>query len=222
MATAINFPINPTIGDTYTYGSAIYKWDGERWFIFTESNYDSLWDARLATKDTGNLEEGFNLYYTEARVSANTDVAANTEKVSFDPTSSTRLANTSGTNTGDQDLSGYALDNSVVHLSGNETIADVKTFSSFPVTPSSAPTTDYEVANKKFADPTKDVKDNLPEEEEDKSWNENETLRRGVDTEEKVMKTIENIDLNSDITKHRYPNSHPENQENRGNMKLDE
>ncbi len=60
--------------------------------------------------------------------------------------------NLSGTNTGDQDLSGYALDNSVVHLSGNETIADVKTFSSFPVTPSSAPTTDYEVANKKYVD----------------------------------------------------------------------
>ena len=73
-----------------------------------------------------------------------------------------------------------------------------------------------EVANKKFADPTKDVKDNLPEEEEDKSWNENETLRRGVDTDEKVMKTIENIDLNSDITKHRYPNSHPENHKNTG------
>jgi len=45
-----------------------------------------------------------------------------------------------------------ADDNSVVHLSGNETIADVKTFSSFPVTPSSAPTTDYEVANKKYVD----------------------------------------------------------------------
>ena len=35
-------------------------------------------------------------------------VAANTAKISFDSVSSTRLANTSGTNTGDQDLSGYA------------------------------------------------------------------------------------------------------------------
>ncbi|MDD5381861.1 MAG: hypothetical protein PHG53_09545 [Phycisphaerae bacterium] len=37
-------------------------------------------------------------------------------------------------------------------LAGNQTIAGVKTFSSFPVTPSSAPTTDYQVANKKYAD----------------------------------------------------------------------
>jgi hypothetical protein len=39
-----------------------------------------------------------------------------------------------------------------VKLTGDQTIAGVKTFSSFPVTPSSAPTTDYQVANKKFVD----------------------------------------------------------------------
>ena len=39
-----------------------------------------------------------------------------------------------------------------VSLSGAETIAGVKTFSSFSVTPSSAPTSDYQVANKKYVD----------------------------------------------------------------------
>jgi len=39
-----------------------------------------------------------------------------------------------------------------VQLTTDQTIAGVKTFSSFPVTPSSAPTTDYEVANKKYVD----------------------------------------------------------------------
>jgi hypothetical protein len=39
-----------------------------------------------------------------------------------------------------------------VGLVGNETVAGVKTFSSFPVTPSSAPTTNYQVANKKYVD----------------------------------------------------------------------
>lgn len=34
----------------------------------------------------------------------------------------------------------------------DQTIAGIKTFSSFPVTPSSAPTTDYQVANKKYVD----------------------------------------------------------------------
>jgi hypothetical protein len=40
----------------------------------------------------------------------------------------------------------------LVRLTGNQTIAGVKTFSSFPVTPSSAPTTNYQVANKKYVD----------------------------------------------------------------------
>jgi hypothetical protein len=39
-----------------------------------------------------------------------------------------------------------------VLLTGNQTIAGVKTFSSFPVTPSSDPTTDYQVATKKYVD----------------------------------------------------------------------
>jgi len=39
-----------------------------------------------------------------------------------------------------------------VSTTGNETVAGIKTFSSFPVTPSSAPSTDYEVANKKYVD----------------------------------------------------------------------
>ena len=41
-----------------------------------------------------------------------------------------------------------------VMLTGSQTIAGVKTFSSFPVTPSSAPTTDYQVTNKKYVDDT--------------------------------------------------------------------
>ena len=42
--------------------------------------------------------------------------------------------------------------NNALPLTGDQTIAGVKTFSSFPITPSSAPTTDYQVANKKYAD----------------------------------------------------------------------
>jgi hypothetical protein len=39
-----------------------------------------------------------------------------------------------------------------VALTGDQTIAGVKTFSSFPITPSSSPTTDYQVANKQYID----------------------------------------------------------------------
>lgn len=39
-----------------------------------------------------------------------------------------------------------------VKLTGNQTVDGIKTFTSFPVTPSSAPTADYQVANKKYVD----------------------------------------------------------------------
>lgn len=40
----------------------------------------------------------------------------------------------------------------VVALEGNQTVNGVKTFNSFPVSPSAAPTTDYQIANKKYVD----------------------------------------------------------------------
>ena len=42
-------------------------------------------------------------------------------------------------------------DNSV-QKTGNETIGGIKTFSSFPLTPNSVPTTNYQVVNKKYVD----------------------------------------------------------------------
>lgn len=47
---------------------------------------------------------------------------------------------------GDNDHPQYVL------MSGDQTVAGVKTFSSFPVTPSSAPSSNYQVSNKKYVD----------------------------------------------------------------------
>lgn len=44
----------------------------------TQYHTDGRANTWLATKDTDDVSEGGNLYYTEGRVSANTDVAANT------------------------------------------------------------------------------------------------------------------------------------------------
>lgn len=63
-----------------------------------------------------------------------------------------------------------------VDTTGNETIAGIKTFSSFPITPSSAPTTNYQVANKKYVD------DNL-------LWE--------IDGTETQLKTADEIDMQS-------------------------
>ena len=64
---------------------------------------------------------------------------------------------TSGTpNTGNDPISDSvnweSLDGKFVDLLNAQTIAGIKTFSSFPVTPSSEPTTDYQVVNKKYVD----------------------------------------------------------------------
>ncbi len=56
----------------------------------------------------------------------------------------------------------------------------------------------------------------------ERNWNENESLSRGVTTEDLAKKTVENKDRNSDITANRYPNSDPDNHKNRGNIKTDE
>lgn len=49
-------------------------------------------------------------------------------------------------------LDAKANDSVVVKTTGAQTIAGIKTFSSFPVTPSSAPSSDYQTANKKYVD----------------------------------------------------------------------
>jgi hypothetical protein len=55
--------------------AALEELDTEK---YNAADFDGDFDTRLATKSTTDLAEGTNLYYTEARVSANADVAANT------------------------------------------------------------------------------------------------------------------------------------------------
>ena len=53
-----------------------------------------------------------------------------------------------------------AIDSKVVHNTGNETINGIKTFGSFPITPSANPTTNYETSNKKYVDDSVSLKAN--------------------------------------------------------------
>jgi len=46
----------------------------------------------------------------------------------------------------------FSADSTVVRTSGDQSIGGVKSFSSFPVTPTAAPDADFEVANKKYVD----------------------------------------------------------------------
>ena len=57
-----------------------------------------------------------------------------------------------GTSWVEVNLGGSGDDSTNVKLSGDQTIDGIKTFTSFPITPSSNPTNDYQVANKKYVD----------------------------------------------------------------------
>ena len=52
----------------------------------------------------------------------------------------------------DSDTTAHALATNLVHTTGAESIAGVKTFSSFPILPSPSPTTDYQAAHKAYVD----------------------------------------------------------------------
>ena len=96
---------------------------------------------KIVASDIKQLKDGVNT--NEADIATNvTAIDLNTPKISFDSTSSNRLANTSGPNTGDQDLSGFrlitdsytkteinTLDTQNVKLTGTQTISGAKTFS---------------------------------------------------------------------------------------------
>jgi hypothetical protein len=75
--------------------------------------------------------------------------------------------------------------------------------------------------NKEVVDRARNVNENI-EEVSNEINPANPNANRGVSTEEEAKKTVENKDRNSDITPNRYPNSNPDNHEDRGNMKLDD
>ena len=72
---------------------------------------------KIISSNVNELKDGIN--NNEIDIVANTSaIALNTPKISFDSTSSTRLAGTSGTNTGDQDVSGFQLKSEKDSVSG--------------------------------------------------------------------------------------------------------
>lgn len=120
-------------------------------------NVSTLTNDAGYTTNTGTVTSvglsvptGFTVANSPVTGSATLAVSYDTGYVGYTTTEQTKL---SGIETGADvtDATNVAAAGAVM-TSGNQTIADVKTFSSSPVTPSSAPTTDYQVANKKYVD----------------------------------------------------------------------
>lgn len=110
--------------------------------------------ARLVS-GISEIADSLDIIYTESAPNGNISARQGRRAIYKNGATYEIWENTTGSTVWLQiitDLTAYALIANVVLLTGDQTIAGVKTFSSFSVTPSSAPTTDYQAANKKYVD----------------------------------------------------------------------
>lgn len=59
---AINFPNSPSVNDTYSFGGKNWFYDGNAWLLINITSNVAL--------STSFIEEGTNLYFTNARATA--------------------------------------------------------------------------------------------------------------------------------------------------------
>ena len=125
----VSFPEAPNDGNQYarqnegwtqvTGGSTVDSVNGQTGVVVLDTDdisegtnkyySSSLFDSDLASKTTTDLTEGTNLYYTEARVSANSDVVANTAKVGVTTQISNLVEDTSPQLGGNLDINGKTI-----------------------------------------------------------------------------------------------------------------
>jgi len=116
--------------------------------------------------DTDDISEGDNKFVTAADITKLSNLSGtNTGDITVTDTTEIDLSLTGQQISADiksSSIDETKLDVSVntsldladtsVQNSGNETVNGIKTFGSFPISPSSAPTTDYQLSNKKYVD----------------------------------------------------------------------
>jgi hypothetical protein len=163
-----SFPMTGTTGILYIAEDTgfAYYWDGA---TYQQAGGGGSF-VESVTGDGVDNTDPFNpvlTYPTPGDIGAQVALGFTPENVanksdSYTVSSSTTYASTKAVVDGlatKQASLGYtaANDADVVKLTGNQTVDGVKTFSSFPVTPSSLPTTDYQAANKAYVDSVADL-----------------------------------------------------------------
>lgn len=137
-------------GQTLTLSYSPDSIPEETYYIYEES-YNSITGnalLRVVNLLKFKIQSGQEQLQTQLDTVTTT---ANAAAVATTSSTANNLVKFSGTDGKTLADSGYSS-SSFVKMLGDETVAGVKTFSSFPVTPSSAPTTSYQVANKLYVD----------------------------------------------------------------------
>lgn len=131
-------------GQSFKTGD-IVAWNGTNWTDITGIEVwidDGTNVKTINSRDVDLQSKGLKdvNVSTAVKLGSATDTSLNTTKKDI----------LGGINENKSNIDLKANDSAVVHLTGNETIADVKTFSSSPIVPT--PTTDMQAATKKYVD----------------------------------------------------------------------
>lgn len=159
-ASGISVELNDTIICTETNAGGTQATVGTKFYI-TQSNVDQATEtvrgismiATQAKVDTGTDDEAYvTAKKLQVKLNANnaSEQTANNGKYVRHDTASQGLSTTNKANA--RTNIGAADDAVVVKTSGNQTVGGTKTFSSIPVGPTADPTTDNQLARKKYVD----------------------------------------------------------------------
>ena len=107
--------------------------------------------AGAGTIVLGGVNTIYDSWFASAPTTPENNVVAGIGSTFFSTSGSTPIMYVKESGAGDTGWQGYD-DSTFVHLTGNETIAGVKTFSSIPVGPASDPTTSNQFTRKSYVD----------------------------------------------------------------------
>ncbi len=82
MATSINFPDSPSVGQEYTYGSVTYKWDGLKWNVLgttvaSQITFENLDDNGDVGVGSAQVALGNDTRFTDNRTPTDGTVTPN-------------------------------------------------------------------------------------------------------------------------------------------------
>ena len=139
--SGLNGAIDTHLNQSTASSGEVLSWNGSDYDWISNAGYtDTDFDNRLATKDTGDLSEGSNLYYTDERVDdrvSNLIVAGTNITTAYNDVAGTLTINSSGGgSTSSPEIYGFVVDTATATLQvtttngGNDNISST-TYATF-------------------------------------------------------------------------------------------
>ena len=140
--SGLNSAVDTHLNQSTASSGEVLSWNGSDYDWISNAGYtDTDFDNRLATKDTGNLSEGSNLYYTDERVDdrvSNLLVAGTNVSLNYNDAANTLTINSTGGggSSSSPEIYGFVVDTATATLQvtttngGNDNISST-TYATF-------------------------------------------------------------------------------------------